>query len=308
MMANIAQGRVLSNDYDMDEISIGCGSVSTNDHVTLNDENKLLALPQRSRSRLQHVADGSVCNNSTNFYCWISCLSIPEASQAESYLKEGYSLYCADPSTLASTGNSVTLATNECAQYGVIGALMNVACMGAWVKTAPGVPAQAVIVNSTLNTFSEPFCYGATSMYMTGFEWARAPTCLVFLFPQWVLSTSDAWVGACIGTFCLGVLLEYVVRTRRKLAQSSETWAGIAASTCVYGLQLTLGYFLMLIVMTYSGPLFVCAVSGLMAGHIKFKTLHATNDANNDLTTTLENGEGQASSDEGSTPCCQHDQ
>lgn len=42
-------------------------------------------------------------------------------------------------------------------------------------------------------------------------------------------------------------------------------------STLIYGgVQLTIGYFLMLVVMTYSGPLFLCVVVGLVMGHAAF--------------------------------------
>ena len=36
----------------------------------------------------------------------------------------------------------------------------------------------------------------------------------------------------------------------------------------LYGIQLTLGYLLMLVVMTFSGPLFVSVIFGLLGGHV----------------------------------------
>jgi hypothetical protein len=46
-------------------------------------------------------------------------------------------------------------------------------------------------------------------------------------------------------------------------------------STLFYGLQLTMGYFIMLVIMTYSGPLFVSTVGGMMIGHVIFNAQDA---------------------------------
>lgn len=44
----------------------------------------------------------------------------------------------------------------------------------------------------------------------------------------------------------------------------------LCLSALIYGLQLTMGYFIMLVIMTYSGPLFISTVSGMMIGHVIF--------------------------------------
>jgi len=95
----------------------------------------------------------------------MSCLSIPNVDQAIGYINEGYSLYCVDPSVLASNGNRVSSAIEPCTENGVVGLTMNSNCMGKWEPTAPGVPAQEVIVEAgALATAEEPFCWGGTSM------------------------------------------------------------------------------------------------------------------------------------------------
>ena len=58
----------------------------------------------------------------------------------------------------------------------------------------------------------------------------------------------------------------------------------------------------MLVVMTYSGPLFLCIVLGLAGGHALFnaKALLKADDENG-------TGDGSGLVPEGITPCCQND-
>ena len=42
-----------------------------------------------------------------------------------------------------------------------------------------------------------------------------------------------------------------------------------------YGIQLSMGYFIMLVIMTYSGPLFISTVGGMMVGHMSFNAQDA---------------------------------
>jgi hypothetical protein len=143
--------------------------------------------------------------------------------------------------------------------------------VGSWQPTAPGVPSQEVLVGvEGLEVADERFCYGGTTMYMDGFHWLD-PTCVIYLFPQWVLTTGGSLVGACFGTIFFGMALEGVIRKRRDVVQSLPGgWKRLGASTIFYGVQLTMGYMLMLVIMTYSGPLFMCVILGLMSGHALF--------------------------------------
>eukprot|EP00591_Stephanopyxis_turris_P009522 CAMPEP_0195521334 /NCGR_PEP_ID=MMETSP0794_2-20130614/18474_1 /TAXON_ID=515487 /ORGANISM="Stephanopyxis turris, Strain CCMP 815" /LENGTH=664 /DNA_ID=CAMNT_0040650863 /DNA_START=58 /DNA_END=2052 /DNA_ORIENTATION=+ len=275
-----------SNRY----ISIGCGSSSSSEaHHSISSS---ITSPPK-RVRLQMVPDSSYCNNSTNFYCWMSCLAIPDYENAEEFIKEGKSLYCLQPAVLASSGNDVKEAVEPCndEQTGRPGGAMNSNCMGTWATTDHRVSAQKVEFNAT-NTGSadQPYCYGATSMFMEGFQW-QGSTCVVYLFPAWTLTTHAAFVGACFGTFFFGFALEAVIKGRRSVAVMVQgKIKRLAVSTLFYGLQLTMGYMLMLVVMTYSVPLFLCIILGLMTGHFMF------NINTKNLVVA-----------EGSTPCCQND-
>lgn len=212
---------------------------------------------------------------------------------------------------------------------------MNEACIGSWQSHEPGVTCQNVNVSVTqdeLQDDEEPWCYGGTSMYMDGFQWIDS-TCVIYLFPTWVLRTPAAIVGACFATLIFGICLEGVIFARRRTVQNMEE-AGwklqVGVSTLMYGIQLTMGYMLMLVVMTYSGPLFLCVVVGLMLGHLIFNSKVFNNgrgkgvveekkdDTYVESATNSSSGgdccgqEGSMDSSatpcvpEGSTPCCQN--
>ena len=108
-------------------------------------------------------------------------------------------------------------------------------------------------------------------MYMDGFHWIHDTTCVIYLFPQWVLSSQGKFVAACVGSLFFGLLVEYIISRRRVVATKFVAgYCRLAASAGFYGLQLTVGYVIMLVVMTYSIPLFLCCVLGLVGGHVLF--------------------------------------
>lgn len=273
--------------------AIGCG-ISDQDKekeanmLSTGDEVITKSAITRSRRRLDMVPDASYCNNSTNFYCWMSCLDIPEYKNAAKNVKSGESLYCLDPSALSSGDVSEAVLPCDNPKTGTPGGAMNSNCIGSWQPTATGVPAQEVVINSTQPAIAEQYCYGSTSMFMQGFQW-HGDVCVVYLFPSWVLTTSWKMLIACFGTMLLGASLEGIICARRLIVrQLPKEHTRILVSTLVYGWQLTLAYFIMLIVMTYSGPLFLSVILGLMLGHSVFSVI----------------GNKGVSVDEGATPCC----
>jgi hypothetical protein len=106
--------------------------------------------------QLQMIDDPSTCNNSTSFYCWMSCLSIPDHTSAARYLEEGLSLYCVDPTLLNpnATNRKELLATaiDVCSDIKgtnvVAGGAMDTSCMGAWHPTEVGLSSTTVQVVS----------------------------------------------------------------------------------------------------------------------------------------------------------------
>jgi Ctr copper transporter family len=299
-----------------DDVSIGCGVSSASSSLWSSNGGET----RINRRRLQMVDDASACNNVTNFYCWMSCLSIPDAQNASEKMKDGFSLYCLDEAELATT-NNVTAAYKQCNTFGI----HNDGCAGTWLPTVPDVPSQEVIVDEeTIAATPMKFCYGGTSMYMDGFHWTN-PTCVIYLFPNWILSSAGLLTGASIGTIFFGIVLEAVIAKRRSVVQSFPLgWKRLTISTLFYGLQLTLGYLIMLVVMTYSGPLFMCVIFGLMGGHAIFNagSGNVPNETKVDDTAMMDNetevdqqnsGSDRSASaytnkeiPEGFTPCCQN--
>ena len=272
--AEMRQGMVVTNKnlerrFDEDpladvDVSIGCG----NTYPSVGDN---VVTATTGRRRLQHVGGPEDCNNSTNFFCWMSCLEIPQANNAQGFLNEGYSLYCVDPAVLVSTGNQVSKAVEPCNEAGQIGRAMNSNCMGVWQPTAPGVPAQEVVVQgATNNVDADSFCYGGTVMYMDGFNWVGS-TCAIYLFPGWILSSMGKFVAACLGTVLFGVAVEYSIRKRQQvIAAMAPGRRRLVLSAAFKAVQLFMGYIIMLIVMIHSAPPFISAITGLVIGHVLF--------------------------------------
>merc|ERR1712194_845018 len=149
------------------------------------------------------------------------------------------------------------------------------------------------------------YCYGGTSMYMNGFQW-EGLYCVIYLFPSWVLNTPWKLVIACFGTILGGIAVEGVITARRMILQSKKfklqnANTKLFISMILYGAQLTMGYLIMLVVMTYSGPLFISVIIGLMIGHVLFQVISIP-------TTTAKKGKNRDTSIviEGATPCCQY--
>lgn len=127
-------------------------------------------------------------------------------------------------------------------------------------------------------------------MYMDGFQW-NSLTCVVYLFPGWILNTEMRLILASLGTILFGFALEGVIYARRTLLQQiNGRMMKLCTSTIMYGLQITMGYLIMLVVMTYSVQLFTSTIIGLMAGHVYFQL----------------RGNLNGSFVEGATPCCQN--
>lgn len=273
------------------DIAIGCG----NDYhdSNKNDLSPHIITSNYRRRRLQHVGGQDDCEGSSSYFCWLSCVSTPnDGHSVDHHLTSGDSLYCLDESILDSTGN-LTLAVEECSDpvTGVAGGIMNEACHNVWYPTTHGVQSYLTPHSNYHNQTGErKYCYGSTAMYMQGFEW-EGTTCVAILFSSWVLSSRGVLIAACFGSALLAILLEFVIRYRRSLlAKLENNKKRVIASASIYGVQVTIGYAVMLIVMTYSGPLVLSIILGLAVGHSM---------ANWNVTTC------EAISAEGGTPCCQ---
>ena len=283
------------------DIVIGCGNEeietgNTYDSTT-HMQQKFARASSSKRHRLQHVGGQSDCDGSGKYFCWLSCLATPKDSKSiEDHLKVDESLYCLDPSVLDRTGN-LTLAVDECSEpySGKPGGIMNEACNNYWYTTTGDVQSYLTPEDGSFDNQNKgemKYCYGATSMYMQGFEW-EGTTCVVFLFAPWVISSRTAMAGACIGTILLAILTELVTRHRRSvLNRITRPKVKVFTSASLYAIQVSLGYVVMLVVMTYSGPLVLSVILGLATGHL---IINWNVKEREDIPI------------EGSTPCCQYD-
>jgi hypothetical protein len=117
------------------------------------------------------------------------------------------------------------------------------------------------------------FCSGSgMAMYMNGFQsgFSRQSTCLALYIDAFTLDTAVKFIVACFGVVALGVGAEALVAVRRSRAEKGV--AGRCEAALGYGLQLALGYLLMLAAMTYAVELFISAITGVALGHALFRT------------------------------------
>ena len=185
-------------------------------------------------------------------------------------------------SFMVSTDNSIPEATDPCKG----GYAHNSNCVGSWQITDksvagyvfPGLKQELAAEKASSypvpEEIGEQYCYGGTSMYMDGFHWLDT-TCVILLFPSWVLSTPVKFGLACFGAILFGIALELVLYKRRSVYALPAGLRRLILSAFVYGVQLAMGYFIMLIVMTYSGPLFVSCITGMVIGHVLFNAQDA---------------------------------
>jgi len=263
----------------------------------------------------------------------------------QTHLQQGDSLYCLDEAVLSSSAN-LTKAVESCRDpisgvYGtlhdildtnvtiilshsypvfsffhLLGGAMVTSCKTQWHSTVSGV--YPLLSNQSDSSSSIPaskkYCYGGTTMYMNGFVWEDT-NCIIYLFEGWIISSRGLLALACIGTVLLGVALEAVVWIRRKhlspkalLSKAQVSFIRkLFPTTFGYAIQLLFGYFLMLVVMTYSGPLVISVIGGLVLGNALFlwcdhRALRRREKlgSNDTLSLSLTEEDGCR----GFTPCC----
>jgi len=114
---------------------------------------------------------------------------------------------------------------------------------------------------------------GGIDMYMTGFavQGQGDTLCLTLLFTPWLLDTPAKFIGGAIFVVFLGIFTELVSYCRREMHGSLDKGRKRDfLMISVYALHLALGYWCMLIAMTYSVELFICILLGLAIGHAAF--------------------------------------
>lgn len=278
---------------------------------------------RRRRRTSEHGVDPSACGNRADgrgdFYCWMQCSAVVDDADAPS---SDDRVYCLNRHVLATT-RDVSRAVEACTDArGVVGGVMDAGCSNVRTDRVEGVRTWQRVVddqdepntnhNQTTNDpdkdplYQQRYCYGATAMYMQGFEW-EGTTCVVYLFKSWIVTTRAGLAFACLGTVLLGVATELLLdRRRRGLRGQSSPARRVLWSFFSYAAQLTLGYALMLVVMTYSGPLVLSVVAGLTIGHVVAhrKALLAIDDDDDGSCGPPRGLELSTDGGGGTTPCC----
>lgn len=130
------------------------------------------------------------------------------------------------------------------------------------------------------NTQQSAFCAGTgVSMYMSGFQssGSNSVECIVLLFGSWSLDSALKLGFAWVGVFLLAVAVQYLINFRGllKVDKDARLFLGKLMNVTValvYGVQVVLSYFLMLIAMSYNVELFTAVCTGLMVGYYAFMT------------------------------------
>lgn len=138
------------------------------------------------------------------------------------------------------------------------------------VANTTGTPAET----STADAFCNPLM--KTDMYMQGFTSTAKEdrACVVLFFRAWVLDSRIKFAAACVGVCLLGMLTQALIRLR--FVVQKATGNNRMVISLMFGLNAVVGWFLMLVAMTYSMELFACATVGLILGHFVFADSDST--------------------------------
>ncbi|CAF4072245.1 unnamed protein product [Rotaria sordida] len=115
-----------------------------------------------------------------------------------------------------------------------------------------------------------------------GFQFATGKSnCIVFLFRDWNVNTQVKYTFMIIGIFCMGLLNGALVYIRHRINDSYRENSSLLLHqtylALIYGIQVVLAYWLMLLVMTYESGIFISIVFGLVIGYFIFGYIQAKN-------------------------------
>jgi copper transporter 1 len=141
-----------------------------------------------------------------------------------------------------------------------------------------------------------------------GFQLATGnETCILFLFRGWNVDSSLKYAFMIIGVICMGLLNGALAYARHHLMNHAKYTSSLLIHqlwlTLVYGIQIVLAYWMMLLIMTYETGIFIALVLGLVIGYFIFgyiqaRTHPSVNGREPKIDSTYHN---QFSN----TPCCQ---
>ena len=202
----------------------------------------------------QYLTSSTQCtadDGTSGVYCWMTCMSV-------SSLDCGNTAVCYDSAT-SSVNNGNTMCQSTC----------SLKCPNWYVPEGADNGS-----GSASGAGNNGYCYGLGSiMVMEGFTSqalaGTAAPCMNYLFPAWTLSGPLKFGLACVGTFFLGILMHWVTKLRLAVGlwKDRQSVHRKACLCLLYLVNTMLGYFLMLLAMTYSTELFGMVLAGLTVGY-----------------------------------------
>lgn len=150
-------------------------------------------------------------------------------------------------------------------------------------------PVESPVANVTAAPQEAPvlsrdsFCNTAAhvDMYMSGFTstHSRDRPCIVLLFKGWRLDSAFKFAVACFAVALMGIATQGLIAVRPIVQQRASGMSSLAirsVESTMFGVQVALGWFMMLVAMTFSTELFCSATGGLIAGHFLFAETGST--------------------------------
>ena len=117
------------------------------------------------------------------------------------------------------------------------------------------------------------FCAGSGRVMMSGFQTSFEPDgyCILYLFQDANVNTAVKYAFAVIGTFLMAMCIELLAYLRKRLlilpSLQEKRFLRALIISAIYGINMVLAYWIMLLVMTYEAMIFTAIILGLVFGH-----------------------------------------
>ena len=143
---------------------------------------------------------------------------------------------------------------------------------------------------------------------LNGFQVADGKEkCILFLFRGWNIDNQVKYAFVLIGIVCMGVLNGALAYIRQRIINKRKGTSSVLVYqtylSILYGINIVLAYWLMLLVMTYETGVFIALIFGLVIGHFIFGYIIARNSLSAANTSLINNCAYQSQFD--NTPCCE---
>ncbi len=150
--------------------------------------------------------------------------------------------------------------------------------------------------------------HGMCSVMQGGFQVANSEeNCILFLFRGWNVDNHVKYAFMLIGVVCMGLLNGALAYIRQRVVTKSKNSSSVLVYqiylSIIYGINMVLAYWMMLLVMTYETGVFIALIFGLVIGYFIFGyiTARAVKIAVNNSLINNSIYQNQFNN----TPCCQ---